>query len=365
MSEGGHAPEAVRVVSGRDQQRRDIFAFLIKRSYLVNESGQCIRSEHASVWQETDEYYGDPASSSVRFESDVVPFKCATDIVVIGHVHAPYGSPVTELQAGIQIGTTRKVFAVFGTRTAWFQAGTLPNFTDPKPFTRLPLVYECAYGGVDSQSIEGLEFAYPRNPVGCGLAVGNTCHAKGLRLPNYEDPKDLLSPERLILGDPRAWNRQPFPQGLGWYSKTWYPRSSYVGAFPGFVDAGEVMREEELGLVPRGQISLARQFRLPSFDVRFNNGAVPGMSLANISGNEAIRLLHLTPDDAHRSFFLPGERPIILADIGAGEQETEVALHSVVIQPDTMRVDLIWRGALHYPGPEWLPHMRRLSSRVA
>lgn len=65
------------------------------------------------------------------------------------------------------------------------------------------------------------------------------------------------------------------------------------------------------------------------------------------------------------SFRLSGQRPTVVADIGAGERETDVALHSVLIQPDTPRVDLVWRGAPHHPGADWPPHMRRLTARVA
>ncbi len=129
-----------------------------------------------------------------------------------------------------------------------------------------------------------LDFAYPRNPVGRGLVLQDPAD-RTVQLPNFEDPNDLLTPERLILGDVKRWSRQPLPQGLGWFAKTWYPRMSFVGVIPGFVDADEIMPEEALGLVPRNQIALGRQFRLPSFDVRFNNGASPGLALPHPRGH--------------------------------------------------------------------------------
>src|SRR4029077_2092685 len=107
------------------------------------------------------------------------------------------------------------------------------------------------------------------------------------------------------------------PQGLGWFQRTWYPRCSFVGSVPGFVDPDEVMREETLGLVPRGKIALARRFKLPSFDVRFNNGASPGLALPYLKGGELVRLRNLTPDAA-LDFNLPSDVPRIVLAIGLG-----------------------------------------------
>ncbi len=295
----------------------------------------------------------------------MAPFKPATDVVVIGCVHAPGGVPVRTLTAGVQIGTMRKVIAVSGDRTAAFRPGRLPMFSDPRPFVRLPLVYERAYGGTDRHSLPDIAFIYPRNPVGTGVVVANVPAAiDGLPLPNFEPPDDLLTPERLVMGEPKAWNWQPLPQGLGWSGKTWYRRCSFVGVLPPFVEATESMREEALGIVPRGQIALGRQFRLPSFDVRFNSGASLGLALPYLSGTETVRLVRLSRE-GDLSIRLPGERPEIIADIGAGEERPAVVLHSVILQPEVRQLELIWRGSLDYPGPEWLPHMRRLHAYVA
>jgi hypothetical protein len=265
-------------------------------------------------------------------------------------------------EASIEVGDVRKTIAVFGDRGAMLEGnGKTPRYSDPTLFTELPLLYERAYGGADTTG--ELDFAYPRNPVGRGLVLQDSAN-RTVELPNFEDPDDLLTPERLILGNVKRWSRQPLPQGAGWFAKTWYPRMSFVGVIPGFVDADEIMPEEALGLVPRNQIALGRQFRLPSFDVRFNNGASPGLALPHLAGTEAVRLLNLSKDGDVR-FRLPGDRPTIVADIGRGESAPEAVLHSVVIEPEHRRVDLVWRGSLAYPGAAWLPHMRRLAGWVA
>jgi hypothetical protein len=353
--------DAVRIVSGRDARGDSIFAFLVKRSYRFDKSGVCHRLEPPQPFLDIDVYWGEPGDSSPRYEADITPYKPATDVVVIGDVYSPGGVPVQQLEAGIEVGRTRKTIAVFGDRIAILPGnGEAPVFSEPQPFTRLPLLFERAYGGTDTST--GMEFAYPRNPVGRGLVVLETPGAN-IVLPNFEDPADLLTPERLILHEAKRWNRQPLPQGLGWFGKTWYPRMSHVGVIPGYVDSDEIMREEALGLVPRDHIALGRQFRLPSFDVRFGNGASPGLALPYLVGDEPVRLLNLT-EDGMTGFRLPGEKPGIVADIGMGEVMPEVVLHSVVIQPDQAMVDLVWRSAVSYPGTAWLPHMRRLAGWV-
>jgi hypothetical protein len=39
-------------------------------------------------------------------------------------------------------------------------------------------------------------------------------------------------------------------------------------------------------------------------------------------------------------------------------------LHTVLIRMDQRQVDLVWRGAVPYPGPEWLPEMPRMEVLV-
>src|SRR4029077_13077863 len=96
--------------------------------------------------------------------------KPATDIVVIGKVHAPHGTPMACTEASIEVGDVRKTIAVFGDRGAMLEGnGKTPRYSDPTLFTELPLLYERAYGGADTTG--ELDFAYPRNPVGRGLVL--------------------------------------------------------------------------------------------------------------------------------------------------------------------------------------------------
>jgi hypothetical protein len=83
-----------------------------------------------------------------------------------------------------------------------------------------------------------------------------------------------------------------------------------------------------------------------------------------LSGDEPVRVVNLDPQ-GDTQFQLPGERPRIGLDIGKGMQEPEAVLHTVMIRMEERQVDLVWRGAVSYPGPDWLPEMKKLEVLVA
>lgn len=367
MAAAAPAPEIPAILNGKDDQNRPIFAVLVKRTYDVKPGQKCDRAEKPNPLLKMDEYYdeGDPDWATVKFESDLVPYKLATDVVVIGNAIAPGGVGVPRLDVFVEVAGRRKRLRVFGDRHCLYRSNAAPAFTEPEPFTELPIQYERAYGGRDIRSIPGQPFYYPRNHSGVGLALKNSKEAiEGLPLPNIEDPDDLLSPERVVVGEPERWHEQPLPDGLGWFQRTWYPRCSFTGAMPAYLGVDTVLREETLGLVPQGQVALSWQCKLPSFHPRFHSGASRGLVFPYLAGTETIRLTNLTPDGS-LVFQLPGETPRIVLDIGLGESELEPILHTVCIRLDAMQVDLVWRGAHEYPGLEWLPEMKKLAAHVS
>jgi len=359
------AKEELAVLPGTAENGRHVFCVLTKRTYTIAGGGPCVRVESRPLVP-VDVYYddGDAETSTVLFETDLTTYKLATDVIVIAKAYAPGGRPVYQMDAGIQIAGRAKTLRVTGDRFCLFQPDAAPKLTDPAPFTEMEIRYDRAYGGQDVISDPNLSFYYPRNHRGRGVAIRNIPEVvHGLALPNIEDPSDLLTPERVIIGAYDQWNAQPLPAGFGWFQRTWYPRASFVGAVPGLMDPDTVMREEELGLVPRGQIALARQFKLPSFDLRFNNGGSLGQVFPGLQGTEEIRTHGLTPEGAF-DFTLPGDAPQITLDVGQGEQRLEPVLHTVTVRMDEREVDLVWRGAFEYPGPDWIPKMTRLEARV-
>lgn len=358
--------EQFKILPGQDHANKPIFSVLVKRTYDILPDRPLVRCQRTAPFVDVDRYWdhGDPQWATVQFENELVPYKPATDVVFIGKAHAPGGKPVAELDVAVQINDFQKTIRVFGNRRCRFRKKKPPVVTAPQVFTAMEIRYEKAYGGWDRISNPDLPFWYPRNPMGTGLAVKNIPEAvEGLKLPNLEDPNDLLTPERIILDEPEKWNRQPLPQGLGWYQKTWYPRCSFVGSIPGFVNVDDIMREERLGLVPSRQIALARRFKLPAFDSRFNNGASIGLARPYLNGDESIGLVHLVPE-GRLHFTLPGECPAVMLDIGLGANTLSPVLQTVCIRALERQVDLIWQAAHEYPGQHWLPEMKTLRAEV-
>ena len=357
--------ELYRVVAAKNDARRDVFCVLVKRTYDIA-GGQPVRAAEDRPLDLIDVYYppGDPETCSVRFENDLTPFKIATDVVVVGKVYAPDGKPAQSLDAGIDVAGRTKIVRVFGDRCCEHNPHGAPSVTAPAPFTEMEMRFERAYGGTDLASIPEMPFPYPRNHLGCGFILKNLRESVDrMPLPNFEDPTDLLTPDRIVVGEPENWWRQPMPQGFGWFQRTWYPRCSFVGSVPGFVDPDTVVREEQLGLVPKRQFALARQFKLPSFDIRFNNGAPHGLAVPFLKGGESVRLANLTPE-GRLQFAIPADTPRIALDIGKGMQELAPVLQTVLIRPDDRQVDLLWRGAHEFPGVDWLPEMSRLEVEI-
>jgi len=366
MATATAASEVQALLNGKDDAGRPIFSILVKRTYDIRPGQRVLRAEKTRPFVQTDEYYddGDPESATVKFETDFAAYKLATDVVVIGQAFAPNGKPVQQLDVAIEVAGRRKMLRVSGDRRCVYRPNAVPGFTEPAPFTVMPIQYERAYGGKDLKSDPETPFYYPRNHMGTGVVMKNlkAC-VEGLRLPNIEDPADLLSPDRVVIGAPERWSGQPLPGGLGWFQRTWYPRCSFVGAIPAYVGLDTVLPEEKLGLVPKNQIALARQFKLPSFDVRFNNGASLGLALPYLAGDETLRLENLTPDGM-LTFQLPGEILRMRLDIGLGEHLLAPILQTVCIRLDEMQLDLVWRGSHEYPGLDWLPEMKKRSVTI-
>jgi hypothetical protein len=353
---------------GMDGNGSPIYSVLHKRTYDITPDQALVRAAKDAPFTAVETFHdnGDAESSTVRLESEMTTFKARTDVVFIGKAYAPGGQPVQAMDAGIQVdGAGRKLLRIFGDRKCTYRLGYSPAFSEPAPFTEMELRYERAFGGKDLHSLPGIPFHYPRNPMGKGFAIRNMKEAvHNLPLPNIEDPQDLITPERLNPEEPEGWRLLPMPAGLGWYQKTWYPRSFSAGSLPPFLPPGTLTREEHLGLVPKDHIALALRHKLAPFHSRFNNGASPGLAFPYLKGDETVRLKGLTPE-GQLLFRLPGETPALSLDIGLPRRDLDIALITVLIRMEEKQVDLIWSGSRPYPGMDWLPEMKTLRMEAA
>ena len=220
MKANGGAPVQSVILPGQLPSGQPILSLLVKRTYVLRPGASCERAAADRKLISGDQHFNDPLNTTVKFESDFVPFKLATDVVLNGRAVAPGGQRVTSLSARVEIGGQAKEVLIVGNRRCRYRAGREPIFTEPEDFTSLELRYEQAYGGVDAFSDPDLPSPYVRNPLGRGFVVLNRKESiENLLLPNLEDPADALTPARLCAGHIKDWEQQPMPQSFGWRAK--------------------------------------------------------------------------------------------------------------------------------------------------
>lgn len=357
-------PGQTVVLPGQTPEGGHILSVLLKRTYDIVPGRMCIRADADRPLIPGDVYWGDPMNSTVRYESDFIPFKVGTDVVLNGKAYAPRGVPTESCIVAIKVADRRKDMRVIGDRVARFVKDGTPIFTDPVPFETMELRYERAYGGIDVYSDKLTSYPYPRNPLGRGFALTNTEQSvDNLALPNLEDPTALLTPERLCLENYGQWEQQPFPAGLGWFPKTWFPRAQLAGILPADRSTEQELRQAYAKLVTADQREAYVKNGLPDMDFRFFNGASRGLAMPYLKGGEQIATANLSPEGIV-SFQLTDDAPRIGLDIGFDMQEPQVVMHTVMIRMDERQVDVVWRGAVPYPGRDWLPQMRKMEKTV-
>lgn len=355
------------VLPGQTPDGGHVLAVLLKRSYAIRAGEACRRAPDDQPLNAGDVFWDTPMNSSVRMESDFVPYKPQTDVVLIGRAHAPGGRAAAECPTALQVGACSKRIVVTGERRAGFtSASTPPVFSDPQPFVSMGLRYERAYGGTDVHSDTSTIYPYPRNPRGRGFAVANARAAvEGLALPNLEDPADRLTPERLCVGDYARWSGQPLPAGYGWFPRIWQPRALLAGILPADRATERELRAAYAKLVPAEHREAYVRHGLPDMNFDFFNGASAGLTLpfGALRPGETVRTLNLAPE-GRLDFMLPGDAPRLGLDIGSGVEAPQTVLHTVQIRLEERELDLVWRAAVPYPGRDWLPQLRRLAVTV-
>jgi hypothetical protein len=262
-----------------------------------------------------DEYWGEPASSSLKYPSDVHLRKPGTDVLLVGDAWAPGGRPATEVAVAFRVGPVARAIRVSGDRVWQKTFGGLEP-SRPEPFARLPLRHERAFGGSDAGSPPKFD---PRNPVGCGFRGRRSAkECEGTRVPNLEDPRDLVQSPR----------DDATPAGVGPVAASWAPRRGFAGTYD---DAWRTTRAPYLP---------------PDFDPRFFHSAPPGQtSLEPLRGGEPVELRNLSPAGLAR-FALPRCEAAATARIASRSVRVPLALETVLLEPNDARIVLLFRGAV-------------------
>ena len=302
----------------RDQNGAEVWIVAVKGSFIIQPDGKQILDPQQTEVSRIPQFTGEPGYSSLLCESDLEYKKSSTDVILHGHAYSPGGRPATQVDIKLKVANIDKTLRAHGDRL--WKRGFLGSIrlTPPKPFTRMPITYERAFGGTDIKAENPRRHRWePRNPVGTGFATHKK-HLVGELAPNIEDPRSPY----------RSWHRGK-PAGFGPIARHWSPRVKLAGTYD------EVWEKMRSPLLPM------------DFDERFYQCApeeqqVPGF----LEGDEIVELYNLTPE-GYLSFHLPRMTLGLITRFYDGTEATHRAnFHTLIIQPDERRFQMVWHSQL-------------------
>jgi hypothetical protein len=294
----------------RDVNGAEVWIVMVRGTYDILPNGRLELAQEQVPVAMAPEFLGDPGSSGLRWDTDLVLAKPTTDVIVLGQAYAPPLERVRELEASLDVGPLHKSLRVLGDRR-WVRQGDELVLTAPEPFVSMPLTWERAYGGTDEQPEDDRPFLEPRNPVGTGFVL------------ERDRLEGRLAPNVLSLNADES-----LPAGFGAIPRHWQPRLAYAGTFD------ESWQETRMPVLPE------------DFDLRFFQCA-PADQQPEIPlrGGERVVLKNLTMS-GELSFELPLVRLGFQTTFFNEVVEHRAALHTVIIEPDLPRLQMVWHTRL-------------------
>ena len=306
---------------------------IIKGTFTYDEGGLVKVAPDQMPLFYADEYYGKPGLSSIRYASDLIIEKRGTDIVMNGHAYAPNGKPVRKLNTALMVGTHMKQVKVYGDRFWRYRLGVVTK-PSPAPFVKMPLVYERAFGGMDTSPKKLKKQGHClENPVGTGFRMAKTKKNVHLHpLPNLELGSHPI----------HRWKDKPSPAGYGFVAPFWEPRASRSGTYD------DEWEKRRMPLLPE------------DFDLGFYNAGSSGFALEEwLRGDEPVVLVNLHPDHEKLHFALPGLTPTLAFILDDQTYKPDVRLDTLLIEPDENRFSMVWRAI--FPKPDRLDELRQIT----
>jgi hypothetical protein len=301
----------------RDPQGGEVWLVAVKATFTIGPDGSTAVADEQVPVCSAPEYFGEPGQSSLRYESDFVLSKRATDVLLHGHAYAPAGQPVQQLDVGLRVGSLAKTLRVFG-RRSWRSSPEGLQLSEPEPFVKLPLRYEHAFGGQDSSASDPtLQVSDRRNPVGAGF-VEDESRAAGKLACAIEDPANVVSSPK----------DRPGPAGFGPIARDWFPRVELAGTYD------QAWEDTRRPLLP------------VDFNPQFCQCAPEDQQHAPyLRGGERVELEQLTPG-GRLQFELPRTYLGFETRIAGRVRHHSARLHTLLLEPDASRFMLVWQAAL-------------------
>jgi hypothetical protein len=301
------SPFASELFSFPDIEGQEVLLLVIAATFACDDVRQFHPVDPQPPVCVADEHYGDPTSTSIRFEADVALEKPWVDVIVNGTAYAPGGRPITSLPVELHVGDIHKRLMVYGDRKR--RRGGSPS--EPDPFVTIPIVYERAYGGYDRRDADPTKHKiYAQNPVGLSFRdIRASDPSIASEFPNIEYPNGAVLP------------RTGAPAGFGIIGRSWSPRLQLAGTF----DAKWL--EEQWPLLPK------------DFQAEHYQAAPLDQQSRQIQGGEDIVLKNMTPGGDWVAKMPMIDVPIRL-HFSDRVENTKPRLDTVVLRPDEQLLTL-------------------------
>lgn len=304
------------VAFAADVDARDHCIVVVKGTFKAGTHGELILEDEQMPFFATDEHYGDPATTCVRYECDFALAKLRTDVIVVGKAITPTDRPVRTLAVRLEVNGRNKELVVHGERR-WVGGGGTLMPSEPAAFTEIPVTFDRAWGGLDDARGPDRVEVEARNPVGVGFHPHRRgADVVGLPVPNIE-------PRARPISSPRERHE---PVGFGCIGRGWQPRLALAGTYD------TRWREERAPYLPA------------DFDVGYFQCAPPDQQFPRFRGGERIRCVHMAREGAV-DYVIPTLSVPVRFRFHDGDVERRAALDTVTLEPHLGRAMLVWRAS--------------------
>jgi hypothetical protein len=303
----------------RDKDGHHWWIVAIRATFDLGADGRPTPAEEQLPPLLAPEYFGEPGKTSLRYDSDLLAPKPATDVLLVANAHAPGGRPAATVPVGLRVGAIQKQLLVHGER---FYRSTPTGMlvSAPQPFTTRPIRYELAYGGIDVADPDPRNHRFDaRNPIGRGLAV---------------EPRRLVDQPAHSIEYANRDPAQSGPAGFGPIDPAWQPRLALAGTYDeGWARSKKPLLPDDFD--PAYALSSPADQRLPQ----------------PLVGGERVDLVNMTPQ-GRLVFDLPMLAFACTSRFGARREPHAAQLATVLVEPDAARLSLVWQSRLRVPAPE-------------
>jgi hypothetical protein len=268
----------------------------------------------------TDVFTGEPGFSAPLYEMDFAPRKPHCDVLLNGSAYAPGGKPTDRVTVSLRVGALTKSFDVVGKRV--WEIGLLgPRPSQPEPFTKAPISYNYAFGGVDrSQEDPAKHRWYPTNHVGIGYHEYTLLpkYIDGMPFPNTEETSNKVT-------NPRGNYR---PMAFGPLGRAWQQRVKLAGTYD------------------KNWLDNQFPFLPTDFNEEYYQAAPADQWMDYPKGGEEVDLVNLTPQE-RCTFRLP-TMPVPVEFFRRDGERIEMSgvIDTLLIEPDLGRFTMSARCSL-------------------